>query len=321
MLVLSAADVHALLTPAACRELMREALVALADGQVFLPLRTVVRPPELDGLIALMTTHLHGPRPAFGMKSVCVFPGNPRAGKDAHQGVVTLFDPDSGEPLAVVNASAVTEIRTAAVSALATDVLAGPDARVLTVFGTGVQARAHLHALRPLRPFTEIRIVGRAPGSAERFAAAEPGTVPFTDPAAAAAGADVIVTATTSADPVLFAEWVAPGAHVNAVGSSIPTAAELDPHLLAAATLVADRRESLLNESGDYLRAAEAGLIGPGHVHGELGEILTGRVPGRTRPGEITVFKSLGLAIEDVIVARHLYEQARTTGRGRHAPF
>ncbi|GID45462.1 ornithine cyclodeaminase [Actinoplanes capillaceus] len=321
MLVLSAADVHALLTPAACRELMREALVALAGGQVFLPLRTVVRPPELDGLIALMTTHLHGPRPAFGMKSVCVFPGNPRAGKDAHQGVVTLFDPDSGEPLAVVNASAVTEIRTAAVSALATDVLARPDARVLTVFGAGVQARAHLHALRPLRPFTEIRIVGRTPAAAERLAEAEPGTVPFTDPAAAAAGADVIVTATTSADPVLFAEWVSPGAHVNAVGSSIPTAAELDPHLLAAATLVADRRESLLNESGDYLRAAAAGLIDPGHVHGELGEILTGRVPGRTRPGEITVFKSLGLAIEDVIVARHLYEQARTTGRGHHAPF
>ncbi|MBO3737974.1 ornithine cyclodeaminase family protein [Actinoplanes flavus] len=371
MIVLSAADVHALLTPAVCRDLMREALVALADGHVFLPLRTVVRPPALDGLIALMTTHLHGPRPAFGMKSVCVFPGNPRAGKDAHQGVVTLFDPDSGEPLAVINASAVTEIRTAAVSALATDLLARPEARILTIFGTGVQARSHLHALRPLRPFTEIRIVGRTPTSADHFAAAEgsssssessatasavfessatasaaaecsaaasaasrdadagvsdaaagrPVVRAFTDPAAAARGADVIVTATTSADPVLFAEWVSPGTHVNAVGSSIPTAAEIDPHLLAAATLVADRRESLLNESGDYRRAAETGLIGPGHVHGELGEILTGRVPGRTRPDEITVFKSLGLAVEDVVVARHLYEQALTTGRGSHVTF
>lgn len=301
MLVLSAADVHALLTPETCRDLMREALIALADDQVFLPLRTVVRPPRLDGLIALMTTHLSGERPAFGMKSVCVFPGNPRAGKDAHQGVVTLFDPDSGEPLAVINAAAVTEIRTAAVSALATAALARPDARVLTVFGRGTQAQAHLRAMAA--DFDEVRIVDR-------------GT---TDPAAAVAGADVIVTATTAADPILFADWVDPGTHINAVGSSIPTAAELDPELLARATLFADRRESLLTESGDYQRATH--LIGPGHLRGELGDVLTGRTPGRTTKDEITVFKSLGLAIEDVIVARHLHEKALTTGQGQQVPF
>ncbi|GIE36342.1 ornithine cyclodeaminase [Actinoplanes italicus] len=301
MLVLSAADVHALLTPDSCRELMREALTALADDRVFLPLRTVVRPPRLNGLIALMPTHLFGENPAFGMKSVCVFPDNPRSGKDAHQGVVTLFAPGTGEPLAVINAAAVTEIRTAAVSALATAVLARPDARVLTVFGNGTQARAHLRALAG--SFEEVRTVTRSTA----------------DPAAACAGADVIVTATTATDPILFAEWVEPGTHVNAVGSSIPTAAELDPYLLAKSVLFADRRESLLNESGDYLRAAH--LIGPGHVRGELGEVLTGRAPGRTAPGEITVFKSLGLAIEDVVVARHLYERARSSGRGSDVPF
>jgi ornithine cyclodeaminase/alanine dehydrogenase-like protein (mu-crystallin family) len=301
MLVLSAADVHALLTPGSCRELMREALTALADDRVFLPLRTVVRPPQLNGLIALMTTHLSGDRPAFGMKSVCVFPDNPRSGKDAHQGAVTLFDPDTGEPLAVINAAAVTEIRTAAVSALATEVLARPDARVLTVFGSGTQARAHIRALAA--SFEEVRTVTRSTA----------------DPAAACAGADVIVTATTATDPILFADWVEEGTHVNAVGSSIPAAAELDPHLLAKAVLVADRRESLLTESGDYRRAAH--LIGPGHVRGELGEILTGRVAGRTSPRGITVFKSLGLAVEDVVVARHLYERARATGRGSDVAF
>ncbi|SDT44481.1 ornithine cyclodeaminase family protein [Actinoplanes derwentensis] len=333
MLVISAADVHDLLTPAVCRDLMRAALTAVADGQVFLPLRTVIRPPELGGLLGLMTAHLAGPEPAFGLKSVGVFPGNTLLGKDAHQGVVTLFDHETGEPLAIVNASAVTEIRTAAVSALATEALARPGSRVLTIFGTGVQARAHLNALTGpdsgLRlgsrsgsdsgsrsGFDEVRVVGRTFDAAFRF---DERARPFNDPAVAVAGADVIVTATTAPDPILMARWVEPGTHVNAVGSSIPTAAELDPELLARAVLVADRRESLLTESGDYLRAAP--LIGPDHVHGELGDILTGRLPGRTSPEQITVFKSLGLAIEDVIVARYLYEQALSTGRGQRVTF
>lgn len=326
VLVLSAADVHAQLTTGDCHELMREALLSLAAGEVFLPLRTVVRPPALGGLIALMTTHAAGARPAFGMKSVCVFHDNPKVGKDAHQGVVTLFDPQTGEPLAVMNAAAITELRTAAVSALATDALARADSAVLTLFGAGTQAKAHLRALAPVRPFTEIRVVSRDPANAARFAAEQGEAVhvpirAYDDAAVAAAGADVLVTVTTSADPVLLAGWVKPGAHVNAVGSSIPTAAELEPKLMAAATLVADRRESLINESGDYLRAAQAGLIGPEHVHGELGEILAGAVRGRERDDEITVFKSLGLAIEDVVVARHLYERAAAAGRGQWVDF
>ncbi|HWS36027.1 MAG TPA: ornithine cyclodeaminase family protein [Actinoplanes sp.] len=317
MLVISAADVHTLLTPAVCRDLMRAALVAVAEGQVFLPLRTVIRPPGLAGLLGLMTAHLAGPDPVFGLKSVNVFPGNPILGKDAHQGVVTLFDHETGEPVAIVNASAVTEIRTAAVSALATLALARPDARVLTIFGTGVQARAHLNALTaPEFGFDEVRVVGRTFDAAFRF---DERARPFNDPAEAAAGADVIVTATTSTDPILMSGWVAPGTHINAVGASIPTAAELDPYLLARALLVADRRESLLTESGDYLRASS--LIGPNHLHGELGDILTGRLPGRTDPTQITVFKSLGLAIEDVVVARHLYDRALTTDHGQRVAF
>ncbi|GAA1621748.1 ornithine cyclodeaminase family protein [Actinoplanes couchii] len=319
MLVLSAADVRALLTPEVCRDLMREALVAVAEERTFLPLRTVIRPPGLAGALALMSAHLTGPDPAFGMKSVCVFPGNPLLGKDGHQGIVTLFDPETGEPLAAVNASAVTEIRTAAVSALATSVLARPESRVLTIFGTGVQARAHLNALTGPGSgfgFDEVRVVGRTFDAAFRF---DERARPFNDPAEAVSGADVIVTATTAPDPILMADWVAPGTHVNAVGSSIPTTAELEPALLARSVLVADRRESLFHESGDFLRAAP--LIDRSHVHGELGDILTARLPGRSTPDEITVFKSLGLAIEDLLVARHLFTTAVAAGRGQHVEF
>ncbi|GIE78368.1 hypothetical protein Aph02nite_43180 [Actinoplanes philippinensis] len=165
-------------------------------------------------------------------------------------------------------------------------------ARILTVFRRGTQAPAHLRAMAA--DFDEVRVADR-------------GT---TDPA----GADIVVTATTATDPILFAKWADPGTHINAVGSSIPTAAELEPELLARAALFTDRRESLLNESGDYRRATH--LIDPGHIRGELGEVLTGRLPGRTTPDEITVFKSPGLAVEDVVVARHLHEHALATGRG-----
>ncbi len=166
--------------------------------------------------------------------------------------------------------------------------------------------------------FAEVRVVGRTFDAAFRF---DENTRPFADAEAAVAGADVIVTATTAADPILMADWVDPGTHINAVGSSTPTAAELDPALLARAVLIADRRESLIHESGDYLRAAQAGTINPDHIHGELGEVLTGRVPGRTSPEQITVFKSLGLAIEDVVVARYLYDRASATGRGQRVTF
>lgn len=326
LLVLSSDDVHEHLAAADCRTLMREALIALANGEVFLPLRTVVRPPGLAGLLALMSTHMDGERPSFGMKSVCVFHGNPEQGKDAHQGVVTLFDHETGEPLAVMNAAAITEIRTAAVSALATDALARQDASVLTIYGAGTQAQAHLRALVEVRPFTEVRVVSRDPANARRFAEAEsehvaPPITAYRDPETAAKGADVIVTATTSHDPVLFRAWVSPGAHINAVGSSIPVAAELDPHLIAASTLICDRRESLVNESGDFLRAVEAGVVSEQDVHCELGEILDGTTAGRTSDEEVTVFKSLGLAVEDVVAARHLYETAVRAGAGQWVRF
>ncbi|MDA1361864.1 ornithine cyclodeaminase family protein [Glycomyces luteolus] len=326
LLVLSGDEVHKHLTARDCRDLMREALLALAGGEVFLPLRTVVRPPGLAGLLALMSTHVDGERPSFGMKSVCVFHGNPERGKDAHQGVVTLFDHETGEPLAIMNAAAITEVRTAAVSALATEALARRDANVLTIFGTGTQAKAHLRALADVRPFTEVRVVSRDPANARAFAETETSGVAvpitaFSDPEEAVAGADVIVTATTSHDPVLFRDWVAPGAHVNAVGSSIPVAAELDPHLIAAASLWCDRKESLVNESGDYLRAVEAGVVTEPDVRGELGEILAGTIAARTSDAEITVFKSLGLAVEDVVAARHLYEVAVRAGLGQWVEF
>jgi ornithine cyclodeaminase/alanine dehydrogenase-like protein (mu-crystallin family) len=324
LLVMSAAEVHAALHPDVCKDLMREALVTLASGDVFLPQRTVVRPPQSPGLIALMPAHLSTTRPALGMKSVCVFHDNPKKGKDAHQGVVTLFDDQTGEPRAVINAAAITEIRTAAVSALATEVLARPDASVMTVFGAGTQARAHIRALSRVRPLSEIRIISRSLDKAQRLVEAEASHISITahqDPVAATKGADIIVTATTSQDPVLYRDHVDPGTHINAVGSSVPTAAEIEPALIAASTLICDRREALIKESGDFLRAQAANVVTERDISGELGEVLVGLAKGRTSASEITLFKSLGLAIEDVIVARYLYEEAIANNLGQWTTF
>jgi ornithine cyclodeaminase/alanine dehydrogenase-like protein (mu-crystallin family) len=238
---------------------------------------------------------------------------------------MVLSDGQTGEPLAVLNASAVTEIRTAAVSVLATDVLARPGAGDLAVIGTGVQARAHIRAFSQTRALRRIRVAGRDPARAAAFAAAlgPQAGLPVTACATAAeavAGADIIVTATSSAQPVLRREWIADGAHVNAVGACLPAARELDGATVAAAALFCDSRESLARESGDYLLAVADGLAQPGHVRAELGEVLAGTAPGRADGTEITLFESLGLAVEDLAAALCAH-QAAAAGAGQWVSF
>jgi ornithine cyclodeaminase len=324
ILVLSEADVERLLPMEECIEVMSDALAALARGELYQPLRSVVRPPEGAGLIGLMPAHRASAPAAFGLKAVNVMPGNPARGLDAHQGAVLLSDGETGELLAILNASPITAVRTAAVSAVATRALARDDARELGVLGAGVQARAHLRALAAVRPFERARIWSRTPAHAERVAA-EAG-VPFPVEVAASAeaavrGADVIVTATSSQEPVLRREWLAEGTHVNAVGSSLPTTRELDTETVAAASLFVDRRESTETESGDYLMPLREGAIGPEHIRAELGEVLVAAAPGRTSARELTVFKSLGLAIEDLAAAEHVVARARETGAGTEVAF
>lgn len=321
VLILSGADVRRLLPPAACAQAMRETFVALARDEIHQPLRTVVRPPGARGVMAAMPSYRSGADGAYALKVVCVFHDNPALGKDAHQGAVMLCSNETGELLALANASALTEIRTAAVSAVATDALARPDSTELAVVGAGVQAGAHIRALAGVREFKRIRVAARDLARTEEFVRAVAPTVDVPVEAVASVreaveGADVVVTATSSAQPVVHRDWIAPGTHINAVGSSIPTARELDSATLAASTLFVDRRESTVNESGDYLMALAEGAVGPDAIRAELGAVLTGADPGRTGAEEVTVFKSLGLAAQDLAAVAYVYRKARESGAG-----
>ena len=319
LVVVGHGEVRRLLPMDECIELMAAVLSDLARGRVWQPLRFVVRPPEESSLMGLMPAHRSAEPPAYGLKAVCVFPGNPARGLDSHQGGVLLFDGETGELRALLDASAVTAIRTAAVSAVATRALAREDARELAILGSGVQARAHLEAMAKVRPFDRARVWSRTPEHARAFA--EGAGAPFpVDPVASAEaavrGADVVVTATSAREPIVAREWLVGGAHVNAVGSSLPTARELDAATVRDAALFADSRDSLLNEAGDYLFAVEETAIRPEHVRAELGEVLIGSGEGRRSPEELTVFESLGLAAEDLAAAEHVYARAQATGAG-----
>jgi len=321
ILILDAPQIRELLPMGDCIELMADALSALARGEVFQPLRTIIRPPEARGLLGLMPAYRTGEHGAFGMKAICVFPGNPAIGKDAHQGAVMLFSRETGEFMALMNASEITAIRTAAVSAVATRLLAREDAHQLAIIGAGVQARTHLVALDAVRSVKHARIACRNIEHAQELVHEMKPRFSFPIEAVesneeAVRGADMIVTATSSQEPVLYKDWISPGAHVNAIGTHSPNSREIDSATMAAARIFVDRRESALNESGDYLLAAKEGLVNADSIIAEIGELLIGTKPGRTSADEITLFKSLGLAIEDVACAEYLYERALSENRG-----
>ncbi|HTG87980.1 MAG TPA: ornithine cyclodeaminase family protein [Pyrinomonadaceae bacterium] len=326
ILILNHDEVVQLLPMKECIELMREALIQLTRGEVHQPLRTIVRPAGAKGVMGLMPSYVGGEQAAYGLKTVCVFPGNPAQGKDAHQGAVMLFSAETGELLALMNASAITAIRTAAVSGVATDLLARKDARNLAIVGAGVQARTHLIAMSEVRPIQRCRVVSRAREHATRFVDEMSGRVSFAiEPVEsvreAVAGADVIATVTSAKEPVVERGWLSAGAHLNVLGSSTPNAREVDTATMVASSLFVDRRESTINEAGDYLAAAREGAIGPDHIRAELGEVLTGAKPGRTSADEITLFKSLGLAVEDLAAANYLYRKAKELNTGVWVEF
>jgi ornithine cyclodeaminase/alanine dehydrogenase-like protein (mu-crystallin family) len=311
-LVLGHADVARALPMEECIEAMAAVLSADARGELHQPLRSVSVPPGAEGFMGLMPAYRGGARPLFSLKAVCIFPGNPSRGLDAHQGTVTLFDGETGAPRAILDASALTEIRTAAVSALATRLLARADARTLAILGAGVQAAAHLHALRLVRDFDRIRVHSRTRAHAERL-----GVEVAASAQDAVRDADVVVTATNAREPVIERAWLAAGTHVNAVGASAPASRELDTATVAAAALFCDSRDSLEHEAGEYRLAVEEGVIhGASHVRATLGEVAAGLRPGRSSPEEITLFRSLGLGIEDLAAAEHAVDNARRLGLG-----
>lgn len=326
ILVLNSQQIKELLPMAECIELMADALSALARDEVFQPLRTIVRPPGARGLLGLMPAHRSGERGAFGLKAICVFPDNPSQGKDAHQGAVTLFNRETGELLALMNASEITAIRTAAVSAVATRLLAREDAQQLAIIGAGVQARTHLAALSCVRDIKQVRVAARTFAHSQQLAQEMKARFSFPiEPVEtneeAVRGADLIVTATSSLEPVIQRDWISAGAHINAIGTHSPKSREIDGATMASARIFVDRRESALNESGDYLLAAQEGVVSPESILGEVGELLIGATAGRNSTTDITLFKSLGLAIEDVACAEYLHRKALNQGVGTWVDF
>jgi alanine dehydrogenase len=322
VLVVRQADVPILLPMDECMAAMERALTSLSSGGAVMPLRSVMWLPQRVGALGTMPAYLADAK-VLGLKAITVFPGNQGTGLDAHQGAVMLFEATHGRPLAIVDATAITAIRTAATSGVATRLLARDDAGDLAILGSGTQARTHLEAMQVARRLRRVRVWSRTPAHAARFAERESRRWRLTvEPVASAreavAGADLICTTTSASEPVLRGEWIAPGAHVNAAGSSAPFARELDTAAVARSRLYVDRRESTLNEAGDFLAPKQEGAVTDDHIQGEIGELLLGRVPGRTAPEEVTLFKSLGLAVEDVAAAHHVYRRALEMGLGTH---
>ena len=315
VLVLSSEDVRAVLDMDSCIEAMEGVLAALAREELSMPLRFVLRTPGVSNLMGLMPAYRGGPAPVFSLKEIVIAPGNSASGLDPHQGAVLLHDGETGLLQAVLNASAVTEIRTAAVSAAATKALARSGTRVVAVLGSGVQGRAHVEAMQTILEDPEVRIWSRTPAHAEALAL-ESHAVVCATVEEALAGAEIVCTTTSAREPILRREWLGQGAHVNAVGSSVPSARELDAATVAEASLFVDRRESALNEAGDYLLAVDEAGIGPEHIQAELGEVLAGAHPGRRSDDDLTVFKSLGLAVEDLAAAELCVRRARERGVG-----
>jgi ornithine cyclodeaminase/alanine dehydrogenase-like protein (mu-crystallin family) len=320
MLILTHSQVRELLPMRECMEVVGEALAGLARGEGVQPLRSGFLRPDRQGLLAWMPGALAAGRP-FGIKVLSVVDDPGQLGVDSHQGGVMIFDPATGAPLALLEAGAITAVRTAAVSALATDRLARRDASTLAILGAGTQARSHIEAMLEVRRIVRVRVWSRDAEKTRIFAAEQAARHGLSveaaaDVATAINGADIVCTTTSTSEPVLFGRMMAEGMHVNAVGASIPSWRELDTEAVTRSKLFTDRRESLENEAGEYIRALETGAIGDDHLQAELGEVLIGRHPGRTSDAEITLFRSLGLAVEDVAAGWLVYQRALAAGIG-----
>lgn len=323
MLILNRREVTSLLAMPTCIGLMEQALASLSRGEVILPLRPVIRIPDSPNAFAVMPTY-SADLQASAAKIISVYPTNHGTALDSHQGMVALFDGANGKPLAVMDAFAITAIRTAAVSGVATKLLARRDAKTVAILGAGAQGRSHVDAMLAAHPFERVIVWSRTTAHAAALVTeAEgrygPGPVGRARPAefvvvedidAAVRDADVVCTVTASREPILRGGWLRRGTHVNAVGSSIPSARELDTEAVRRARVFVDRRESAANEAGDLIIPLKEGAVGPDHIVGELGELILEKVQGRENDQQITLFKSLGLAVEDLACAVYLHDRA-----------
>ena len=305
---IDAEEVARLLPYEECIPLVRAAMIALSAGRTRQTLRQIVDLPNQRAFGVMPGAMFDSG--AFGAKLVSVYPDNFAKGKGSHQGIVALFDAETGAPSAILEAGEITAIRTAAASAAATDALARKDARRLAVLGYGEQAWRHVEAMLHVRPIESVRIWGRSPEQAAKFAErtrklgieAEAAR----SVAEAVAECDIICTTTAAPEPILQAKWVAGGAHINAVGSSRAGRAEIANDLVARSLFFADHAEGVLAQGGEFIRAREAGLIGDDHLLGEIGQVFAGEIEGRRNADDVTLYKSLGSVVQDLAAAEHI---------------
>ena len=318
--VLSAADVRACVDMPTAIDIVAEAFRELSAGRAQSPVRLSLNAP--GGVALFMPAYLQGPG-AMGAKVVSVFRGNAERGLPAIHGLVLVLDGETGVPRSVMDGTYLTALRTGASSGVATRLLARKDARVLAMFGSGGQSRTQIEAVRAVRDIREVRIVSADAGSARALAASLEGVEArvMEDPAEAVRGADVVCTATTSRTPVFPAEAVGPGTHVNGIGSYTPEMQEVAPELVARARVVVDARAAALEEAGDLIVPLREGRFGEDHIAAELGEIVAGEAPGRLDDDEVTFFKSVGNAVQDVAVAARVLAAAEARGLGRTVPL
>lgn len=320
MIVLSNADVAALLPMENAIEVVATAMIAVSAGKANLPLRSIMSVGGANNL-GIMPGALTEPA-CYGVKLLSLFPQNPAAGYSSHEGAMVLFEAEHGLPVAMMSAGLLTATRTAAASAVATRALAREDASVLAIVGTGEQAEHHLTAMLAVRDIRELWVVGRRAEKAAAFAKTASERHPElkitsgTDVRSAVGGADIVCTVTSAAEPILSGDWVGPGTHLNIVGASIPSKREIDEDVVAKAALFVDYRASTLAQAGEVIGALQSGRITQAHVLGEIGEVLAGKVPGRTSGDQITLYRSLGIAAQDLACAAHCAAQAKLQNRG-----
>ncbi|MEA3140790.1 MAG: hypothetical protein QOK23_2959 [Gammaproteobacteria bacterium] len=323
--ILRGSEVRQLLPMGECIDLMQRTMIAVSEGRVVLPLRSILAMPKDRGMMGVMPGYLAEPE-CFGVKLISLIPRNKPPLYSSHLGLVLLFEAEHGQPIALLDAAEITAIRTAAASGLATRLLARPDAGDLALLGAGEQASSHLAAMLSVRPLRRIRVWARDRDKARLFAEAQSTLHHVSIETSATAreaiaGADIICTTTKAREPIVLGDWLSPGVHVNLVGSSIATAAEVDTPAVAKARFFVDCRNSTVNEGGEYLKALQAGAITPSHILGEIGEVANGSKQGRCSPLDITVYKSLGIAPQDLASAHYIFEKARAAGIGQVIDF
>ncbi|MEA3335082.1 MAG: ornithine cyclodeaminase family protein [Chloroflexota bacterium] len=315
-------DVQSLLTMPDAIDAVEEAFRQLAEGDAMLPQRVGVGVAKHGGGGAAMPAYVGGEVDGLGVKVVTLFVNNARLGLPVVNATILLLDPATGQLRAVMDGGYLTAVRTGAVSGVATNYLARADASIVTIFGAGVQARKQLEAMCAVRPIAKALVVNVQPETAKRFAdemsaSLGVGVRPAADTRNAVEAADIIITATSAHDPIFDGSWVQPGTHINAIGSHAPAWRELDTTTLQRAKVIADQATACLAEAGDLIIPIQKGAITEEHIYAELGEIVAGSKPGREGDDEITLFKSVGLAIQDVAVAALVYRRAQEAGVGQ----